>query len=150
MEIWGWGTEEPGVPEAREINAVLPSVNYTLVEIDVENSTIFLPLPEMKIDLGGIAKGFIVDRGQALARKLTSRASYVNAGGDINIVGNKPSGEDWRIAVQDPRDPQKWVAIIPISGGSIATSGDYQRFFEEGGEVYHHILDQVCRPVVAV
>lgn len=141
LELWGWGTGETRVPEAWEISAAKPLIGYELIEIDVQNSTIFLPLPGMQIDLGGIAKGFIVDRGQALAQKLTSRASYINAGGDINISGTKPSGEDWRIAVQDPRDPQEWIAVIPIREGSIATSGDYQRFFEEAGRVYHHLLD---------
>ena len=141
LELWGWSAGDPRVPTMQEINAVLPSVNYQLVEIDVDHSTIFLPLSAMKIDLGGIAKGFIVDQGQALAKKLSCPASYINAGGDINIDGRKPNGEDWRIAIQDPRDPQKWAAIVPLQEGSIATSGDYQRFFEEGGETFHHILD---------
>ncbi|MGI5822710.1 MAG: FAD:protein FMN transferase [Dethiobacteria bacterium] len=141
LELWGWDAGAPRVPEDWEIEAVLPFVDYKLVEVDVGNSTIFLPSPDMKIDLGGIAKGFIVDRGQTLAKKLTSGASYINAGGDINIIGRKPSGEKWRIAIQDPQNPQEWAAIVPLKEGSVATSGDYQRFFEEAGETYHHLLD---------
>lgn len=142
LELWGWGTGDTGVPALHEIDAVLPLVDYRLLEIDADHLTVFLPLPDMKIDLSGIAKGFIVDRGQALAKKLSCPASYVNAGGDINIEGRKPDGKDWRIAIQDPDDPQRWAAVVLLQeGGSIATSGDYQRFFEEGGEIYHHILD---------
>ena len=140
LELWGWDVGEPRVPEPWEIEAVLPLVDYKLVEINVENSTVFLPLPAMKIDLGGIAKGFVVDQGQKLAKKLTTGASYINAGGDINIIGQKPSGEEWRIAIQDPQHPREWAAIVPLGEGSVATSGDYQRFFEEDGVVYHHIL----------
>jgi murein DD-endopeptidase MepM/ murein hydrolase activator NlpD len=78
---------------------------------------------------------------KALAQKLSCPASYINAGGDINIVGSKPDGEKWKIAIQDPLDPQKWAAIVPLQEGSIATSGDYQRYFEEGGKKFHHLLD---------
>ncbi|NMB35896.1 MAG: FAD:protein FMN transferase [Firmicutes bacterium] len=141
LEVWGWGAGDPAVPAAQDIIDVLPLVGYQSVEIDVHRSTVFLPLPDMKMDLGGIAKGFIVDRGQALAKELSCSASYINAGGDINIEGRKPDGKDWRIAIQDPRDPQEWAAIIPLQGGSVATSGDYQRSFKENGEVFHHILD---------
>ncbi|NLL58926.1 MAG: FAD:protein FMN transferase [Firmicutes bacterium] len=141
VDLWGWGTEKLKVPSAEEINAVLPLVNYKAVKIDKDNSTIFLAEPGMKLDLGGIAKGFIVDRGREIAQQFSVKALFVNAGGDIGIMGKKPSGEKWRVAVQSPRDPQKWAAILEIEEGCVATSGDYERFFEEGGEIYHHILD---------
>jgi len=141
LELWGWGTDELRVPSAEEIKEVLPLVNYKAVEVNEQNATVFLSKPGMMLDLGGIAKGFIVDRGQEIAKRFSVRALFINAGGDISIMGQKPSGEKWRIAVQSPRDPQKWAAILEMEGGSVATSGDYERFFEEGGVVYHHILD---------
>ncbi len=141
LELWGWGTEKPRVPSAEEINKVLPLVNYKAVEIDEANATIFLTKPGMKIDLGGIAKGFIVDQGQEIAKQFSVKALFINAGGDISITGSKPSGEKWRVAIQAPRDPQNWAAVLELEEGSVATSGDYERFFEEGGEVFHHILD---------
>ncbi len=141
LELWGWDAGDPVVPTRQDLDAILPLVDYRRIEIDVERSTIFLPLPAMKIDLGGIAKGFIVDRGQALAKELSCPASYINAGGDIKINGKKPNGENWKIAIQDPCDPREWAAIISLQEGGIATSGDYQRFFEEDGVTYHHILD---------
>lgn len=141
LELWGFGTDETRVPAAEELNKVLPLINYRAVQIDEENSTVFLPEPGMKIDLGGIAKGFIVDRGQRVAETFSATALFINAGGDISIKGIKPTGDRWKIAVQDPRSPEEWVAIIEMDEGSVATSGDYQRFFEEGGEIFHHILD---------
>jgi len=141
LELWGWGTENLRVPSPEEIEKLLPLVDFKEVVIDEKNATIFLPRPGMKLDLGAIAKGFIVDRGQAVAAQFSVQASFINAGGDISIAGSKPSGEKWRIAIQAPRDPQKWAAVIEIDEGSVATSGDYQRFFEEEGKVFHHILD---------
>jgi FAD:protein FMN transferase len=141
LDLWGFGADGNRVPTAEEINKVLPLINYRAVQINEEESTVFLPEPGMKIDLGGIAKGFIVDRGQQAAGKLPVTALFINAGGDISIKGSKPTGERWRIAVQNPRSPEEWAAIIEMNAGSVATSGDYQRVFEEGGELFHHILD---------
>ncbi len=140
LEVWGFGGDFPAVPTQEELSRARELVNYRLVEIDEEKSSVFLPMPEMRLDLGGIAKGYIVDRGQESIRELAS-ASFINAGGDISIRGRKPSGEDWRIAVQDPDNPDRFMAIITMEEGSVATSGDYQRFFEEEGQRYHHIID---------
>lgn len=141
LELWGWGTEKLRVPSDEEINSVLPLVDYKAIEIDEENSTVFLTKRGMKLDLGGIAKGFIVERSQEIARQFSLKGMFINAGGDISILGEKPSGEKWRVAIQSPRDPQKWVAILEIEGGNVTTSGDYERYFEEEGKLFHHILD---------
>ncbi|MDO9535074.1 MAG: FAD:protein FMN transferase [Bacillota bacterium] len=141
LELWGFGTDENRVPTSEELRKVLPLINYRAVQVNEEDSTVFLPEAGMKIDLGGIAKGFIVDRGRLAAEKFPVTALFINAGGDISIKGTKPTGDRWRIAVQDPRSPEEWAAIIEMNEGSVATSGDYQRFFEEGGELFHHIID---------
>ncbi len=140
LELWGFGGESPAVPTHEDLLQALELVNYSLVEIDEEKERVFLPLPGMKLDLGGIAKGYIVDRGQQSAQELAS-AAFINAGGDISIRGSKPSGEDWRVAVQDPQKPDRFIAIISMEEGSVATSGDYQRYFEVDGTRYHHIID---------
>ena len=140
LELWGFGTDQNRVPSAEELKKVLPLINYRAVQVNEEESTVFLP-EGMKIDLGGIAKGYIVDRGLRAAEKFPVTAIFINAGGDISIKGSKPAGDRWRIAVQDPRSPEEWAAIIGMDTGSVATSGDYQRFFEEGGELFHHIID---------
>lgn len=141
LDLWGWGAGEPRVPAADEINAVLPLVNYKAVKIDADKATIFLTKPGMKLDLGGIAKGFIADQGREAAKGSSFAGLFINAGGDISIAGSKPSGEKWRVAVQSPADPAHWAAVLEIAEGCPATSGDYQRYFTEDGQVYHHILD---------
>jgi len=141
LRLWGFGTEEPRVPGDQELEQALEQVDYEQIQIDEANSRVFLARSGMSIDVGGIAKGFIVDRGQEVTAAAGVKAAFINAGGDISIRGQRPAGGKWRVAVQDPHSPQEWIAIIEMESGSIATSGDYQRFFEEDGEVYHHILD---------
>jgi len=141
MELWGFGTELAAVPPQEEIDVVLPFVDYTAIQLDTAAGKVFLPQRGMRLDFGGIAKGFIVDQGQKILDRFPVGGSYISAGGDLKVSGNKPSGEKWRIAIQDPRDPQQWKAIIELAGGSVATSGDYQRYFEENGQKYHHLLD---------
>ncbi len=141
LRLWGFGTDDPRVPSPNELEQALERVGYEYIEIDEENNKVFLSQTGMNIDVGGIAKGYIVDRGQEITAKAGVKATFINAGGDISIRGSRPQGGKWRVAVQDPNNPQEWVAIIEMEEGSIATSGDYQRFFEEDGVIYHHILD---------
>jgi thiamine biosynthesis lipoprotein len=147
LELWGFGTEHPRRPSEDELQKVLPLVDYRLVKLDKNRSMVFLTLEGMKLDLGGIAKGFIVDRGMEVIRKYSTEASFINAGGDIRLSGEKPSGEKWTVGVQDPRigvqnSEAPCLAVLHLKGeGGVATSGDYQRFFEEDGVKYHHILD---------
>ncbi len=140
LEAWGFGGDFPAVPTQEELLQARELVNYRLVEMDEEKGSVYLPVPGMRLDLGGIAKGYIVDQGQKNAQELAS-ASFINAGGDISIRGRKPSGENWRVGVQDPDNPDRFLAIITMEEGSVATSGDYQRFFEVEGQRYHHILN---------
>jgi len=147
LELWGFGTAHPRVPSGEELQKVLPLIDYRLVELDEDRSAVFLPLKGMKLDLGGIAKGFIIDRGIEVVRKFDVQASFLNAGGDIRIYGEKPSGERWTVGIQDPNvngkgSDRTYIAALRLEGeGSVVTSGDYQRFFEENGKKYHHILN---------
>ena len=140
LQVWGFGEDSPTVPTDEELVQARELVNYRLVEMDLDKGTVFLPVVGMQLDLGGIAKGYIVDQGQKLARE-TATANFINAGGDISTGGRKPTGEDWRVAVQHPQNRDRLLAIITMEEGSVATSGDYQRYFEVEGVRYHHILD---------
>ena len=95
--------------------------------------------PGMRIDLGGIAKGWAVDRGVGILRRHGIEHGMVNAGGDTAFLGNR-RGKPWVVGVQDPRDPERVVVRIPLEDEAISTSGDYERYFEAGGVRYHHIL----------
>ena len=94
----------------------------------------------MNIDLGGIAKGYAVDRAFELLKGLGYRNLVVNAGGDLRVGGAKPEGP-WSIGIQHPRDPERIMARISVSDTAVATSGDYEKFFIHQGKRYHHILD---------
>jgi thiamine biosynthesis lipoprotein len=94
----------------------------------------------MAIDLGGIAKGYAVDKAFELLRDLGYKNLIVNAGGDLRVGGSKPEGP-WSIGIQHPRDPEKILARISLSDTAVATSGDYEKFFIHQGKRYHHILN---------
>jgi thiamine biosynthesis lipoprotein len=94
----------------------------------------------MSIDLGGIAKGYAVDRAFDLLRNLGYRNLIVNAGGDLRVGGSKLN-QPWSIGVQHPRESQKILARISVSDGAMATSGDYEKYFIHQGKRYHHIVN---------
>ncbi|HXW10178.1 MAG TPA: FAD:protein FMN transferase, partial [Steroidobacteraceae bacterium] len=114
-------------------------VDYRQVVVDREASTIRFLRPGMRIDLGGIAKGWAVDRGVEILRRHGLAHGMVNAGGDTAFLGDR-RGKPWIVGVQDPRDPGRVVARIPLADEAISTSGDYERYFEQDGVRYHHIL----------
>jgi thiamine biosynthesis lipoprotein len=93
----------------------------------------------MRIDLGGIAKGWAVDRGVDILRELGIEHAMVNAGGDTRLLGDR-RGKPWVVGIRDPRREGAVVARIPLQDEAISTSGDYERYFEEDGQRYHHIL----------
>jgi len=96
---------------------------------------------DMGVDLGGIGKGYGVDRGVAVLRDRGIQNALVNLGGDLYALGVSQDGDPWRVGVQSPDDPDAVVATLPMTNRGVATSGDYQRYFEYGGERYHHLLD---------
>jgi thiamine biosynthesis lipoprotein len=142
LDIWGFRGEANRVPEPVEIEAAAALVDYSLMENDYAAGKVFLPSSGMALDLGGIAKGYIVDRGLELLARSGIGHALLNAGGDIGILGPKPDGSPWRIGVKHPRRDDELIAVISwLKKGAVVTSGDYERFFEEDGERYHHILD---------
>ena len=126
-------------PSDPEIAAKLPGVDYRQVVVDREASTIRFLRPGMRIDLGGIAKGWAVDRGVEILRRHGVAHGMVNAGGDTAFLGDR-RGKPWIVGVQDPRNPGRVVVRIPLADEAISTSGDYERYFEQDGVRYHHIL----------
>jgi FAD:protein FMN transferase len=97
--------------------------------------------PDVALDLGGIAKGYAVDRAVAALRDWGITDALVNAGGDLYAMGTAEQGRPWTVGVRSPDDPRVLVRTLPLSDGAVATSGDYEQFFEHGGHRYHHLLD---------
>ena len=97
--------------------------------------------PDAQLDLGGIAGGYGVDRAVAVLREWGIRDGFVNLGGDIYALGTAEDGEPWTVGVRSPLDPAAMVGSVRVRDRALATSGDYEQFFEHGGRRYHHILD---------
>jgi thiamine biosynthesis lipoprotein len=127
-------------PTEAQIAAALPESNYRHIHLDHAAQTIFFDHPGVRIDFGGIGKGYAVDRGIAVLQKLGFTRAMVNAGGDSRIIGDR-FGKPWIIGIRDPDDRNRTILKIPLSDTAFSTSGDYERFFDEGGVRYHHILD---------
>lgn len=142
LDAWGFTKDERRVPPADELTALLARTGTDKVQIEETADGCAVTLAGgAQLDLGGIAKGYAADllRAQLTAEGITSAA--LDLGGDVCVIGKKPDGSDWRIAVKDPADTERYLGILTASDAFIVTSGIYERFFEENGARYHHIID---------
>jgi thiamine biosynthesis lipoprotein len=128
-------------PDEAQITQALPAVNYRHVILDPTDQTVRFSQKGVLINLGGIAKGYSVDRGIDVLKSFGITRAYVSAGGDSRIIGDR-FGKPWIVGIRDPRKgPGEVIARIPLVDAAISTSGDYERFFVENGVRYHHIID---------
>jgi len=127
------------VPLEKSIRSALALVDYR--RVTVKDSLVKLSTRGGSIDLGATAKGYAVDRGIAVLESLGAAGGLIDAGGDIRAFGRRPDGGFWRIGVRNPRVPDSIVTVLEVDARSIATSGDYERYFIKDGVRYHHILD---------
>ncbi|HKD53681.1 MAG TPA: FAD:protein FMN transferase [Steroidobacteraceae bacterium] len=127
-------------PTDAQIKQALPAVNWRNMLLDEEHHTVRFEHPGMRIDLGGIGKGYAVDRGIDILKTRGVTRALVTAGGDSRIIGDR-FGRPWLVAIRHPDNPNKVVTRIPLSDSAVSTSGDYERFFDENGVRYHHIID---------
>jgi thiamine biosynthesis lipoprotein len=134
-----WDFHGKRLPDAAELDRLCALVGWRSVERGP--TTIRLPLPGMEIDFGGFGKEYAADRAAAVLRELGAGHGFVNLGGDLHAIGPQPDGSPWLIAIQDPRDATRAAAEIELSHGGLATSGDYERYFEVDGVRYCHILN---------
>lgn len=141
-KLWLVGKQGNFVPEQGQIEQALSLVDYTLVETDMEESTVKLGQEGMQLDLGGVAKGYILERLRDILLQNGIKSALINGGGDVLTIGKRPDGKLWRVGVQDPRKTDGMAAVVDMKVNSlISTSGDYQRYFIKDGVRYHHIFD---------
>ncbi len=139
-KLWGFDSDVPHIPDRSLLSSMLTNIDYK--QIHIEDDQVMLNHEGMQIDLGGIAKGYIIDRAVDILRENGIRAAIVDGGGDLRIIGSHPSSETWRIGIRHPRSENgELYGVIKTGEASIATSGDYERFFIQDGVRYHHILD---------
>ena len=140
LNVWRFNPEKPGIPTPDEIRRALPLVNFRHVILNEKNRTVLLQQPGMRIDLGGIAKLYILDAGMQALKQRGIKHAMVNGGGDVAVMG-KHRGRPWRIGIRHPRRDDALLGAVELTRGWVVTSGDYERYFFRDGKRYHHILD---------
>lgn len=130
-------------PPAERIRALAGRRLYSGLQVEIEpkGGVVRFGDPDVAIDLGGIGKGYGVDRAVAALRARGIEQAFVNVGGDLYALGKSEDGDPWKVGIRSPADPTRIVDTLDASDAAIATSGDYLRFFEHGGRRYHHLLD---------
>jgi FAD:protein FMN transferase len=127
-------------PSKAQIASRLDAVDYRSIVLDDKAGTVRFMKPGMRIDLGGIAKGYAVDQGAAILQARGIANAIVTAGGDSRIIGDR-RGRPWMVGIKDPRVPDKVAVLLPLSDTAMSTSGDYERYFMDGERRVHHILN---------
>jgi thiamine biosynthesis lipoprotein len=142
VNLWGIGTEQAHIPPEAEIEEARRLVGYRDVVLNEREQTVFLKRAGMRLDLGGIAKGYAADESARILREAGVRHALIALGGNIYALDHKPDGALWKVGIQNPEDQRgAYMGILEVAGKTVVTSGTYERFFEEGGVRYHHILD---------
>jgi thiamine biosynthesis lipoprotein len=127
-------------PDEKQIAAALPEVNYRHLLLDRATGTVRFSRSGVRIDLGGIAKGYAVDRGIEILQRRGFKHALVSAGGDSRIIGDR-FGKPWIVGIRHPDRKDEVIARLPLVDTAISTSGDYEHYFDENGTRYHHIID---------
>lgn len=142
LDAWGFTKDERHVPSADELKELLSHTGCGKVALEktADGWTVTL-LDGAQLDLGGIAKGYAADLLRTQLEKEGVTSATLDLGGDVFVMGRKTDGSDWRIAVKDPADTESYLGVVSAADKFIVTSGVYERYFEENGVRYHHILD---------
>lgn len=142
LDAWGFTKDERRVPSADELKELLSHTGCGKVALEktADGWTVTL-LDGAQLDLGGIAKGYAAGRVRTILREAGVTSAIISLGGNVAAVGKKPDGSAWTVGLQDPDRPEAYFGTVSIEDACVVTSGAYQRYFEENGVCYHHILD---------
>jgi FAD:protein FMN transferase len=135
---WRFRQDDPRMPTAAEVARQLPLVSWQDLVLDGRAGSAFLRRAGMRIDLGGIAKLYILEAGARVLERAGAARALLNGGGDVVA---RSDGAPWRVGVRDPRAPERLLGALEVANGIVASSGDYERYFERGARRYHHVLD---------
>lgn len=140
-KIWRFDGTMDKFPSEQEVKASIAKVDYSRIQLNPETSAVFLPEKGMKIGFGAIGKGFAADKAKELMVKKEVMGGVINAGGDLTTWGTKETKERWTVGITNPLDKEKVFSWLPVVESSVATSGNYERFFHYEGKKYTHIID---------
>ena len=140
MVKWGFTTQKYNVPSKSEISKLLKSVDSSKIIFDEKSGSIKLG-KNMKIDLGGIAKGYTSSRVMQIFKECGVTSGLVSLGGNVQALGTKTDGKDWQIAIENPDKSSDYIGVVSVKDKAVITSGGYERYFEKNGKTYHHILN---------
>lgn len=141
MQAWGFPTQEYHVPDDATLKDRLALADASKVNYDKDTRKISFDQDGMEIDLGGIAKGYTSSQIMQIYQDCGVTSGLVNLGGNVQALGCKTDGSKWRVAIQSPDDTEDYLGILEIENQAVITSGGYERYFEEDGVTYHHIID---------
>ncbi len=144
---WDFRRTPPRLPDAAALDAAMALIGWGRVEWS--DRAVRLPQAGMEIDFGGIAKEYAADRVATISIEQGVGHGLVNLGGDVRAIGPRPDGSSWRVGIRHPRRADIAIAAVPLAAGALATSGDYERYFEIDGARYCHILDPTTGKPVA-
>ena len=139
VRAWGFTTGSYQVPDEAEIQALLPLVDYRKIQYDAATGTVTLP-EGMEIDLGSVAKGYAGQLAAQMLRNSGVESALLNLGGNVQTVGAKPDGSPWQIGIKDPQGEDAMM-VLSVEDQAVVTSGGYERYFEQDGQTYWHIMD---------
>lgn len=141
MEAWGFPSQNYQVPSEDVLQERLTLADASKVSYDADSREISFGEAGMEIDLGGIAKGYTSARIMDIFRSYGITSGLVNLGGNVQVLGTKTDGSKWRVAVQSPDNESDYLGVLSVSDKAVITSGGYERYFEQDGITYHHIID---------
>lgn len=141
MKLWGFTDQDYKVPSDSKLKDALALVDAGDIVFDEKTGEVSFAKDGMAIDFGGIAKGYTSQRLTELVKETGAESALINLGGNVQTVGTRPDGQDWRIGIQDPKDEEDVIGVVAGHDMAVITSGGYERFFEEDGVRYHHIID---------
>lgn len=140
MQLWGFDTKNYKVPNKKELESTLKNINESKIKYDSKTRVAKLD-KKMKIDFGGIAKGYTSSEVMKVFKNNGIKSGLVSLGGNVQALGAKPDGSKWKVAVQNPDSDESYIGVLEIAGKAVITSGGYERYFEKDGKTYHHIID---------
>ena len=145
MQAWGFPTENYCVPGKKELKKLRGLMGADHVLYDEKKQEVTLNKEGMKIDLGGIAKGYTSSKVMDIFKENGISSAVISLGGNVQTLNGKPDGSDWRVAVENPADTGSYIGVLSIKDKAVITSGGYERYFKQDGKTYHHIIDPANR-----